>query len=99
MRAAQEREFVDFVRDASPRLLTTAWMLTGDPHQAEKLVQEALARVYVRWPKVRTGTPLAYTRRVVTNLIPTTGASTVARCSSTRPPSSPIRARRRSTWT
>lgn len=68
MRAAQEREFVDFVRDASPRLLTTAWMLTGDPHQAEELVQEALARVYVRWPKVRTGTPLAYTRRVVTNL-------------------------------
>lgn len=68
MRAAHEREFVDFVRDASPRLLTTAWMLTGDPHQAEELVQEALARVYVRWPKVRTGTPLAYTRRAVTNL-------------------------------
>lgn len=68
MRVAQEREFVDFVRDASPRLLTTAWMLTGDPHQAEELVQEALARVYVRWPKVRTGTPMAYTRRVVANL-------------------------------
>lgn len=32
MRKAREDEFADFVRASSPRLLTTAWMLSGDPH-------------------------------------------------------------------
>ncbi len=68
MRATQEEEFVDFVTTASPRLLTTAWMLTGDPVRAEDLVQEALERVYVRWRRLRTGDPHAYARRIVTNL-------------------------------
>ena len=68
MRASHEAEFVDFVTQSSPRLLTTAWMLTGDPVTAEDLVQEALERVYVRWGRVRTGNPTAYTRRVVANL-------------------------------
>ena len=68
MRSSQEAEFVDFVQEASPRLLTTAWMLTGDPVSAEDLVQEALERVYVRWGRVRTGNPGAYARRILANL-------------------------------
>ena len=68
MRSAHEAEFVDFVEAASPRLLTSAWLLTGDPVTAEDLVQEALERVYVRWGKVRGTNPTAYARRVVTNL-------------------------------
>ena len=68
MRRADENAFADFVRGVSPRLLTTAWMLSGDPHVAEELVQEALARVYVRWTRVSPDRPAAYARRVLVNL-------------------------------
>ncbi|MGO0574818.1 SigE family RNA polymerase sigma factor [Ornithinimicrobium panacihumi] len=68
MRAAHEAEFVEFVTQTSPRLLTTAWMLTSDPVAAEDLVQEALERVYVRWGRLRSGNPAAYARRILANL-------------------------------
>lgn len=63
-----EEEFADFVRGVSPRLLTSAWMLSGDPHVAEELVQESLVRVYVRWRRAKADNPVAYTRRVLVNL-------------------------------
>lgn len=66
--ATDEAAFADFVAGAAPRLLRTAWLLTGDTASAEDLVQEALARVYVRWSKVASGQPLAYARRIVVNL-------------------------------
>lgn len=68
MQREHEAEFVDFVHGTSPRLLTTAWMLSGDPHVAEELVQEALARVYPRWGRVRGDNPAAYARRILVNL-------------------------------
>lgn len=68
MRPQQETEFVHFVEGVSPRLLTTAWMLTGEPATAEDLVQEALERVYVRWAKVAAGNPTAYARKIMVNL-------------------------------
>lgn len=68
MSPEQHGEFADFVRGASPRLLKAAWFICGDPVQAEDLVQTALARVFVRWGRVRNGNPLAYTRKVLLNL-------------------------------
>lgn len=68
MRQSYEQEFATFFDDASPRLLSAAWFLTGDQHTAEDLVQEALARTYARWAKVRGGQPLAFARRVMVNL-------------------------------
>lgn len=68
MKKALEEEFVDFVHGVSPRLLTSAWMLTGDPHLAEELVQETLARVYANWRRTRGDNPTAYARRVLVNL-------------------------------
>ncbi|GAA1175234.1 SigE family RNA polymerase sigma factor [Ornithinimicrobium humiphilum] len=68
MKKDQEEGFADFVRAASPRLLTSAWMLCGDPHVAEELVQESLARVYVHWRRARVDNPTAYARRVLVNL-------------------------------
>ncbi|GAA1175295.1 SigE family RNA polymerase sigma factor [Ornithinimicrobium humiphilum] len=68
MRSAHEQEFAAFFDDASPRLLSAAWLLTGEQHAAEDLAQEALARTYARWAKVRTGNPLAFARRVMANL-------------------------------
>ena len=63
----RDREFVDFVRDASPRLLRAAWFICGDPVQAEELVQAALEKVYLRWGRVRHGDALAYTRKCLLN--------------------------------
>ena len=50
-------------------LARTAYLLTGDVHLAEDLVQETLARVADRWPRVvRRGEPDAYATRVLHNL-------------------------------
>ena len=42
-------EFEEFARARTPVLLRSAWLLCGDAHLAEDLVQETLAKVYVRW--------------------------------------------------
>ncbi len=65
MNAEQDEEFTACVERSSPRLLTAAWMLTGDPDLAEELVQETLAKAYRRWPHLSGGDPAAYTRRVL----------------------------------
>jgi RNA polymerase sigma-70 factor (sigma-E family) len=68
MSRRDDGEFVDFVRASSPRLLRLAWLLAGSAPAAEDLVQEALARVYVRWGRLEEGGRHAYARRVVVNL-------------------------------
>lgn len=68
MSASWEPRFVDFVRDASPRLLRTGWLLCGDRDLASELVQETLVRVYVAWRRIEPRDPYAYARRVLVNL-------------------------------
>jgi RNA polymerase sigma-70 factor (sigma-E family) len=51
--------------EASPRLAHTAWLLTGDEHLAEELVQEALTRTFLAWRKVGHRDPYAYARRAL----------------------------------
>jgi RNA polymerase sigma-70 factor (sigma-E family) len=67
--STRDEEFSAFVRTSRAGLLRSACLLTaGDSHLAEDLVQTALARLYVAWPKVRrTGTQLAYTWRILVN--------------------------------
>ncbi len=65
--------FSDFVRGASPQLLRTAWLLTGSRAAAEDLVQGALERVYVVWPRIQQEAATAYTRRIMVNLHIDTG--------------------------
>lgn len=43
-----EREFTEFAAARSPHLYRSALLLCGDRHLAEDLVQETLAKVYVR---------------------------------------------------
>ncbi|WP_217615215.1 SigE family RNA polymerase sigma factor [Cellulomonas sp. GbtcB1] len=64
----RDRQFTEFVRQHQTDLLRTAWLLCGDRHQAEELVQQALVRTYSRWGHVRQRDPLGYTRRVLANL-------------------------------
>lgn len=58
-------DFEEYVVAAWPRLLRSAWLLTGDWHKAEDLVQTVLARVYTRWSRVRGGAPDAYLRAML----------------------------------
>ena len=64
----KEAEFATFMARSAPALARTAWLLCGDTHQAEELVQQALMKTYLAWPKARKGEPLAYARRVLANL-------------------------------
>jgi RNA polymerase sigma-70 factor (sigma-E family) len=67
--AAEEEDFAEFVREVSPRLLRTAYLLSGSQDAAEDLVQEALERACRRWHRIAaTEAPEAYVRRIVVNL-------------------------------
>ncbi|MCO8270017.1 SigE family RNA polymerase sigma factor [Actinoplanes sp. TRM 88003] len=58
--------FDDFVRSRSTGLLRVAYLLTGDRHAAEDLLQEVLEQMYVRWRRIH-GAPEAYARRALVN--------------------------------
>src|SRR5215467_5079355 len=65
---SRDEEFSAFVRTRRSELLRSACLLTaGDTHLAEDLVQTALARLYVAWPRVRRSgkQAIAYTWRIV----------------------------------
>jgi RNA polymerase sigma-70 factor (sigma-E family) len=64
----RDRQFTEFVRAHQGDLLKTAWLLCGDRHQAEEMVQQALVRTYSRWPHVRQRDPLGYARKALANL-------------------------------
>jgi RNA polymerase sigma-70 factor (sigma-E family) len=59
--------FGDFVAEALPGLLRLGYLLTGDPQEAEDLVQEALARSMRRWHTLHPGEGVAYVRQVMVN--------------------------------
>ena len=66
-KADRDAAFTAFVEQATPSLLRTAWLLTGNHDIAHDLVQAALVRTYVAWPRVRPETALAYARRILVN--------------------------------
>jgi RNA polymerase sigma-70 factor (sigma-E family) len=66
-RDQREREFTEFFAAAAPALRRTAYVVVRDWHLAEDLTQQALAKLYVAWPRVREDTRMAYARRVVVN--------------------------------
>lgn len=69
MDAADEEQFRAFVVSSWPSLLRTAFLLTGDHHHAEDLVQSALVRTHRYWRRIqRTDAPEVYVRRVLVSL-------------------------------
>jgi RNA polymerase sigma-70 factor (sigma-E family) len=58
-----EASFEEFVRARTGALARTAYLLTGDRHHAEDLVQTALARAAVRWTTLDDAE--SYVRRVL----------------------------------
>lgn len=59
-------DFEQYVAARMPALLRTAYLLTGDPHDAEDLVQTALVKAVPAWKRIA-GSPDAYLRRVMVN--------------------------------
>jgi RNA polymerase sigma-70 factor (sigma-E family) len=46
-------------------LLRSAYLLTGDPHRAEDLLQDALLKAALRWGRLKDGNPDAYVRTIL----------------------------------
>ena len=62
--------FDELVRERGAAWLRLAYLLTGDRHLAEDLLQTALVQVYRRWSAVeRADQPDAYVRRVLVNTV------------------------------
>ena len=69
-RSQRDSEFEAYVVAARPRLRRLAYSLCGDWHAADDVVQTALAKLYVAWPRVRrTANPDAYVRRTIARVI------------------------------
>ena len=61
-----EESFASYVRNRSAALARIAYLLTGDRHQAEDLVQETLLGVTGRWRRIAAGgDPDPYVRRAL----------------------------------
>ncbi len=66
MRATQEQEYRQFAADCLPWLNRTAYVLAGDTHRGDDLVQETLVKAYVHWRRVRRAdNPRAYLRQIL----------------------------------
>jgi RNA polymerase sigma-70 factor (sigma-E family) len=61
-------DFREFAASRAPSLHRTAYLLCGDWHLADDLVQEALAKAFRHWRRVqRADNPDAYVRRILVN--------------------------------
>ncbi len=70
MARRSDEEFVEFATASRDRLRRTAYLLCGDWHRASDVVQEALIRVYVAWPRLEHTDGLAsYARRAVVSVV------------------------------
>ncbi|MER7440193.1 SigE family RNA polymerase sigma factor [Micromonospora avicenniae] len=57
--------YVAFVENHQHRLLRAAYLVCGNRHQAEDLLQDALLKLALRWSSVREGDPAAYVRSIL----------------------------------
>jgi RNA polymerase sigma-70 factor (sigma-E family) len=65
---ARDADFSSYMHAREASLLRTAYLLTGDRHTAEDLVQTAFAKLYLSWDKVRDrGSVDGYLRRILVN--------------------------------
>jgi RNA polymerase sigma-70 factor (ECF subfamily) len=65
----ETEDFDSFYAAAFTRLVGQLAVVTGDQHEAEDVVQEAMARAASRWPRLRSyEAPEAWVRRVAFNL-------------------------------
>jgi RNA polymerase sigma-70 factor (sigma-E family) len=64
--ADEDQEYVEYVSAALDRLRRVAFLLAGDAHRADDIVQATLLAVYLHWQKVRTvGNIDGYVHRIL----------------------------------
>ncbi|MGH3070000.1 MAG: SigE family RNA polymerase sigma factor [Streptosporangiaceae bacterium] len=62
----RRKEFADYASAIRPRLRRQAFLLCGDWHEADDLVQDTFALLYRRWPEIdRPGAMDSYTHTVL----------------------------------
>jgi len=65
-RSERDEAFTEYVVARRAHLRRTAYLICGDWHTAEDLVQTALTRLYTAWPRViRRDAVEAYARRII----------------------------------
>lgn len=63
---SHDAAFSDFVASRQGHLRRVAYALCGDWHRADDLLQTALTKLYVAWPRIRhDGSEEAYCRRIM----------------------------------
>src|SRR4051794_23859200 len=66
MRDASEEEYVDYVTARIPALRRLAYLLTGDEHRADDLVQQTITTLYLKWRRAQAADHLdAYVRTML----------------------------------
>lgn len=64
----RDEEFTAYLHARQPSLLRTAYLLTGDRHTAEDILQTSLAKLYLAWDKVNDKNSVdGYVRRIMVN--------------------------------
>jgi RNA polymerase sigma-70 factor (sigma-E family) len=67
-RDSRDADFTAYLAARQPSVLRTAYLLTGNRHDAEDLTQTAFAKLYLSWDKVRDrGSIDGYLRRILVN--------------------------------
>ncbi|PWK80711.1 RNA polymerase sigma-70 factor (sigma-E family) [Lentzea atacamensis] len=61
--SSNESAFAEFTSTKADSLLRAAWLLTGDPHKAEDLLQTVLVKLWQRWDRLDNAD--AYARRML----------------------------------
>jgi RNA polymerase sigma-70 factor (sigma-E family) len=49
---ASDAAYLGYVHGRIPALRRVAYLLSGDEHQADDLVQETITKLYARWPRI-----------------------------------------------
>ena len=65
----REEAFRDFFAAEAEPLRRFATFLTGDPHHAADLAQEALVRTYRHWTRIEGAEAAPYARKILVNLV------------------------------
>lgn len=64
--STRDADYADFVAASQTRLRRIAYAICGDWHQADDLLQTALVKLYVAWPRLhRDGREEAYVRQII----------------------------------
>jgi RNA polymerase sigma-70 factor (sigma-E family) len=58
MQAAAEQEYIEYVTARLPVLRRLAYLLCGDEHHGDDLVQQTITTLYMRWPRIHKVTRL-----------------------------------------